>query len=246
MPPLAIGLDDVRALVRKLGASARPSQQQAGAEAIARVLFDCVEDRDGHHTMTAIVSAGAIPSLARLISQSGVAGVQVHMQVGSYSMQVNAASALYIISMVDENRGPIAAAGAIPPLVQLLSTSRSVTRSATGALRNLAQDADIAVTIAAAGAITPLVVLLGATDVMVQQSAAGALRNLARVAAVTIAAAGAIPPLAQLSRSDTTTVAAAAGAALDAIRAGIAANRAAVAAARASAELVQAMEGAHI
>ncbi|KAG1656174.1 hypothetical protein FOA52_008713 [Chlamydomonas sp. UWO 241] len=57
----------------------------------------------------------------------------------------------------------IAAAGAIPPLVQLMGPSlpADVQEKAAGILTNIAQNEDTVVAIAAAGAIPPLVQLLG-------------------------------------------------------------------------------------
>jgi hypothetical protein len=79
---------------------------------------------------------------------------------------------------------------------------------------------------------------------MMQEMAAQALGRIAQNAAdaVTIAAAG--PSLAQLLRSDADDATKAiATRALDATRRGIAENRAAAAAAKASADVVRAMEG---
>ncbi|KAG1665194.1 hypothetical protein FOA52_002595 [Chlamydomonas sp. UWO 241] len=98
----------------------------------------------------------------------------------------------------------IAAAGAIPPLVQLLGAGDTkVQRAATFALGCLSKDPDIAIAIGAAGAIPPLVNLLGSACEATDMNAAGLLRDLAEVndeIVVTIAAAGAIPPLVQLRK----------------------------------------------
>jgi hypothetical protein len=85
----------------------------------------------------------------------------------------------------------------------------------------------------------------GSLSADVQGMAAETLACLAAYSdnAVTIATAGAIPPLAQLSRCDTDDVTKAVAAdALEAIRKGVAANRAAAVAAKASSDVVQAME----
>eukprot|EP00439_Symbiodinium_sp_Y106_P087353 s236_g46.t1 len=93
----------------------------------------------------------------------------------------------------------IAAAGAITPLVELLSGSTpQVQAAAAGALWNLAtSDDDNKVLIAEAGGIPALVELLSSSNPRVQWSAAGALRNLAPNAnnKALIAEAGGIPPL---------------------------------------------------
>ena len=72
------------------------------------------------------------------------------------------------------------AAGAIPPLVELLSSSTTdVQREAAAALWILALSADNKALIALAGGIPPLVELLSSGNSAVQQEAAAALRNLA-------------------------------------------------------------------
>ncbi|KAG1675581.1 hypothetical protein FOA52_014169 [Chlamydomonas sp. UWO 241] len=110
-----------------------------------------------------------------------------------------------ILSENADNVATIAAAGAIPSLVQLLkaTSAAEVQLSAAGALHNLAQNADNQVMIAAAGSIPPLVQLLGTISPSgVQRNAAATLMILSADAdnQVTIAAAGAIPPLVLLLR----------------------------------------------
>ncbi|CAE7246869.1 PUB12 [Symbiodinium sp. CCMP2592] len=127
--------------------------------------------------------------------------------------QVYAAEELMVASMKAlhnyDNRASIAAAGAIPPLVELLSSSTPEAQAAAaGVLRNLAaDDYDNDVLIAEAGGIPALVELLRSSTPEVQAAAAGVLRNLAAddydndVLSVLIAEAGGIPALVELLRS---------------------------------------------
>jgi hypothetical protein len=181
-------------------------------------------------------------------------------------MQFGAANTIEMLARNAENASSIAAAGAIPLLVQLLDPGDGppalMQGTAAQTLGYLAVNAEDAVTIVDAGAVPLLVQLLKpGPRVDVQQVATGALAHLgtnAEVAqrsavealsglaanaenAVTIASSGAIPPLAQLLRNNATKDVAAR--ALEAIRRGIAANRAAVAAAKASADVAHEMEG---
>ncbi|CAE7354175.1 PUB13, partial [Symbiodinium necroappetens] len=116
-----------------------------------------------------------------------------------------------------KHRASVAAAGAIPPLVELLSSSiTDVQKAAAGtraavirlsgsgeqgwaanALRDLAISADNQALIAEAGGIPPLVELLSSSNTDVQMMAAAALRHLASNAdnKALIAEAGGIPPL---------------------------------------------------
>jgi hypothetical protein len=111
--------------------------------------------------------------------------------------------------------------------------------------RIAANDKD-AVAIASAGAIPLLVQLVKpGSPADVQHDAARTLTVLSANSdrAASIATAGAIPPLAQLLRSDADDgIKAVAAEALVAIRKGVAENRAAAGAAKASADVVQAME----
>ncbi|KAG1666984.1 hypothetical protein FOA52_004267 [Chlamydomonas sp. UWO 241] len=161
-------------------------------------------------------------------------------------MQGKAALALAVLTRYDA--AIIAAAGAIPPLVQLLGSGylAVVQQMAAQALWNLTLNDDNKVTIAGSGAIPPLVQLLGSrSPAKVQHRAALALSSLARIAnnAVTIAAAGAIPPLAQLlGSSSPANVQKAAAWALSALGDSSADIRAAIDAAEASANTLQQMK----
>ncbi|KAG1665997.1 hypothetical protein FOA52_010095 [Chlamydomonas sp. UWO 241] len=115
--------------------------------------------------------------------------------------RVQAAGALGHMATYAPRKTTIPAAGAIPPLVQLLlapDSSDEVLAAAAGALRNLAANhAQNKIVIARAGAIPPQVHLLGPDfSEDMQQVAAGALGSLAHGNAnnkSAIAAAGAIP-----------------------------------------------------
>jgi hypothetical protein len=186
MPPLA--RRDVRNLVRKLGANARPSQQRQALDLIVGLSFDGDSD-----SLVAIAAAGAIPQLVQLLGPGS-----------THDLQQGAAAALTNLGYQnDVNKAAIASAGAIPPLVQLRSGSPAdVQEAAVRALVSLSYHDDNAVTIAASGAIPSLVQLLTGSPAGVQEMAAGLLGELARNNAekgVVIANAGAIPPLIQLN-----------------------------------------------
>ena len=147
-----------------------------------------------------------------------------------------------------ENIPKIVAAGAIPPLVSLLSAHNSggVQAAAAEALCNLAIDDDNWVKITDAGAIPPLVVMLGAQNTAaVQEAAAKILSIFAKDANNQVAAAGAIPLLVALlgSQSPATVLEPAAGALVNITR-NDAGNRISVAAAGAIPSLV-ALLGTH-
>ena len=120
--------------------------------------------------------------------------------------QLEAAEKLRWLAQEDfskHEKASIAAAGAITPLVELLSGSTpKIQEAAADALWNLAasdhdNDDDNRVLIAEAGGIPALVELLRSSAPDVQLSAAGVLRNLALNAnnKALIAEAGGIPPL---------------------------------------------------
>ena len=103
-----------------------------------------------------------------------------------------------------DNKASIAAAGAIPPLVELLrSRTPEVQAAAEEALWLLAFNTDNQALIAKAGGIPPLVELLSSSNSAVQQEAVGALRQLALSAdnKALIAEAGGIPPLVSCLKS---------------------------------------------
>lgn len=101
-------------------------------------------------------------------------------------------------------RHPHAAAGAIAPLLSLLSSDISDISGrqvAAAAIKNLTyESAAIRKSVVEAGGVAPLVSLLDSNVEAAQRSAAGALHNLAlaRANCVKIAAAGGIEPLVEL------------------------------------------------
>ena len=119
----------------------------------------------------------------------------------------DAVSALFNLSAAEANWTVIIEAGAIPPLVALLSGrpafAAADSAKAAGALSNLAEHAAGKAAVISAGAIPPLVALLGGEpESAAAERAAGALRKLAgcRLGRAAIIHAGAIPPLVALLR----------------------------------------------
>jgi hypothetical protein len=186
MPPLR--QQNLKKLVRKLGASSRPGEQ---AQALAVISEACRDDPDLHFR-AAIVAVGAIPLLVPLLGPGSPAEVQQ-----------GATFILWCVSLISENVVvTIADAGAIPLLLQLLKpgSPADVQDNASRALANLAAIEDHAVTIASAGAIPLLVQMMApSSPVMVQVASVRAIYTLARHAgnAASIAVSGAIPLLVQ-------------------------------------------------
>jgi hypothetical protein len=125
-------------------------------------------------------------------------------------VQQHATAALCDLAAYDGVAVAIAAAGAVPLLVQLLGpgSSENVQLHAAGVLATIAgTNAENAVAAVDAGAVLLLVQLLGTgKTALAQQNAAGTLLNVARNAKSSVAiitAAGAIPALVQLRRSAT-------------------------------------------
>ena len=132
----------------------------------------------------------------------------------------DAVSALFNLSAAEANWTAIIEAGAIPPLVALLSGrpafAAADSAKAAGALSNLAEHAAGKAAVISAGAIPPLVALLGGEpESAAAERAAGALRKLAgcRLGRAAIIHAGAIPPLVALLRGRPESEAAASAAA---------------------------------
>ena len=95
-------------------------------------------------------------------------------------VRCKAARALQNLAMNAENKIPIAQAGAIAPLVRLLSDSESAVRgNAAGALTNLAVNAENQQAIREAGGITPLIRLLSDSESKVRVNAVIVLSWLA-------------------------------------------------------------------
>jgi hypothetical protein len=171
IPPLT--RKDIKSLVRKLGADARPSQQKT---ALSTILALQSQANVPHHTLSgaipppamdtlaAIAAAGAIPKLAQLLGPGS-----------SADLQANAAGALSNLGRHAGNADAVKASGIIPRLVQLLGrgSHKVQEEAAAGTLCNLSQEN--AATIAAAGAIPALVKLglLGEADPQGQLGASG-------------------------------------------------------------------------
>ena len=146
---------------------------------------------------------GAVLTLAQLLRRDAAAT----------EMRVLAANTLRDLAGMGTSsiRAKIAAAGAIPPLVQLLSSpSAGAPEAAARTLAELAVDSKVGLEIAAAGAIPPLVKLLWARSAGAQEHAAWALDQLAsgaRSSASAIKAAGAIPLLDNLQGAASSSMA---------------------------------------
>ncbi|CAE7246864.1 VAC8 [Symbiodinium sp. CCMP2592] len=139
------------------------------------------------------------------------------LQRNDTEAQLQAAVKLRDLAADDDNRVFIAAAGGIPALVDLLTSSTpDAQRHAASALWNLAVDDDNKISIAEAGAIPPLVALLTHGTMNAQKNATGALSELVVEAdnKSSIAVAGAIPPLVELLSSSNPEVQAAAASTL--------------------------------
>jgi hypothetical protein len=135
------------------------------------VLYDQVQDLRLACTQLADPASVEIEGLVH----------ELQPRVPTY-MQASAANALDDMSQEGghEARAAIAAAGAIPALVQLLaSDSPEVQVTTTSALSSLARGPPQQSAIAAAGAIPLLVQLLGSTDADVREVATDALLHLA-------------------------------------------------------------------
>jgi hypothetical protein len=189
MPPLR--QQNLRKLVRKLGASSQPGEQ---AQALAVIREGIREDEDFHFE-AAIVAVGAIPLLVQLLGPGSPAGVQ---EDATAILMVFAAS-------TDANKVAIVAAGAIPLLVQLMGPASPVMVQvyATNAIMYLVEIAEHLASISAAGAIPLLVQFLDPGDgppAFMQEMAADTLGTLAFNAedAVTIVGFGAVPLLVHL------------------------------------------------
>jgi hypothetical protein len=140
----------------------------------------------------AIVEAGAIPKLVRLIA--------------SETDPDNAASVLRNISVRDENKAAVIAAGAIPTLVGQLKNPRGrIAEISAVTLGILAANPDTRKLIEEAGAIEPLVGLLESTRGRDAEQAAFCLGELAPSCKAAVTAAGAISQLERLVTSSNAT-----------------------------------------
>ena len=123
------------------------------------------------------------------------------------SFQYVAALTLSTLAMNSGNQHRIMDAGAIPPLVQLLTSSLEDLHSpAARALCFLAENCNVRPRIIEAGALRPLLHLLESSDVLVQQSAVAAFRLLATEETDPVTATTAIPLLVKLLKSSSAEV----------------------------------------
>jgi hypothetical protein len=113
MPPLL--QQNLRKLVRKLGANSQPGEQ---AQALAVIRGGGYGGTDLHF-LAAIVAVGAIPLLVPLLGPGSPAEVQ----------ELAAIILTMLAGSTDANRVAIAAAGASPLLLQLMGASASPLRS---------------------------------------------------------------------------------------------------------------------
>lgn len=145
------------------------------------------------------------PNRKPMASAETIPRLVLKLKKGSHVAKTDAAGRLCSLAADGVNRAPIAAAGAIPLLVQLLELddvkSDTAKINATGALRSLAAIKTFKRVIVAAGAVRPLVQLLTAHTEAIQINAIATLSNLALEDEnkALIAVAGAIPLLMQLS-----------------------------------------------
>jgi hypothetical protein len=146
------------------------------------------------------VDQGGIPIVIELLSGTEALLAQT---------RVNAATTIQHLSQESVNhRQAITQAGAIKPLIEMVSTGKLDAKiAAAGALMNLAlhytQLLNNRLIIAKEGGIKPLVALLAASDPKAQEHAAGAIMNLANEPAnrVTIAELNGIAPLVALVKT---------------------------------------------
>jgi hypothetical protein len=219
-----VAADIIPLLMPLLGPGSAAAAQHLAAGVLA--LLSAKSDN-----VVQICAAGAIPLLVKMLEPSSPVRAQV--STAGALMRLSTNSAEIAKSWCHPSTGAVSGSWRWPP-----ATMQGV---AAATLSYIAVDAEDAATITSAGAIPLLVQLLKPSS-----PADGVLHSVAALSvlsaknAATIAAAGAIPLLVQLSRSGSDDVQSVASRALEAIRNGCADNRAA---AKASAGVVQAMEG---
>ncbi|KAG1675652.1 hypothetical protein FOA52_002361 [Chlamydomonas sp. UWO 241] len=165
---------ELKALVKALSESTNPAKQLSAAEAVCELT----DNRDNEE---ALVEAGAIVSLsALLVPVSRTSWAAGAPPAGGSSPQLKRLAATSLFNLAGQNADSIAAAGAIPPLVQMLGTHSppEVQAPAAACLARLVEVPDIAYDVAKAGAIPRLVRLLGDSSQETRESVAFALVNL--------------------------------------------------------------------
>jgi vacuolar protein 8 len=216
----------IPALAQLLGPSSTDAVHVHAAGALKQLA-------QNYENAVAIASAGAIPPLVQLLGLGNAADVQER----AAGVICDLAAAGHGSGLGWDGLSPgvalanaIVAAGAIPPLVQLLG----VNTNAAAALASIAMYAEHAAGVAEAGAIPLLVQLLGpGFDDVAQENAAGVMINLVghdHSWCMVMVTAGAIPALVQLTRSGSTdSLKQIASEALERIRDGLSRSRAATA-----------------
>ncbi|KAG1652284.1 hypothetical protein FOA52_008701 [Chlamydomonas sp. UWO 241] len=175
MPPL------LRLLAR--GGSSPPVQEIA-----AHMVCMLVAPPPGHAPQF-VAANGVIPALVALLARSDTPP----------SVRAKLAAD------VDAHRAAIFSAGAVPPLMKLLRPGSTAQLQAAGALGQLAQHAESALSIASAGAIPLLIPLLDPGNPAAMMVAARAVMHLAQNVDSALGAP-AIPPLVQLLSPETPAV----------------------------------------
>jgi hypothetical protein len=164
--------------------------------AAADALYELIDNSPQNEA--ALVAAGAIPAFAQLLVAGSSARVQRVAACVLGKLATNVVFPWGQSSSRAEAAAAIVTAGAIPSLVQLLSTAGA--SSSASALNSLASHAQNVSVIVAAGAISPLLLLLKSGNSHVKQSAAGLLRTLAADHTAAVVAAADIPSLVLLLR----------------------------------------------
>ncbi|GJP57248.1 hypothetical protein CLOM_g16274, partial [Closterium sp. NIES-68] len=172
-------------------------------DCVVAVVLQLCQSRDG---AAEFIDVGGVPSLVDVLSHDGAvsrveAGVGAGASAGvglgvSGMVKGNAAAALFALASWDDvmegsengtghnrniHKAKIQAAGAIPPLVRLLTNETARCRKDAGlALFSLSQDLSCANEMVREGAVSILVDLLGDKRPGVEEKAMAVLANLAR------------------------------------------------------------------
>lgn len=183
------------------------SNCSTNSESSSVAFSECNSDRSGEFTVTAISSQlnlGNLPSTTSdLYSDSVVDSLIADLSDESgLDTQLRAARDLRLLAKHSpENRIRIARAGAVRPLVVLISSpNREVQEQGVTAILNLSLCEENASEIASAGAIRGLIIALKTGTSIARENAAIALQRLGQSADLraAIGLSGAIPPLVSL------------------------------------------------
>lgn len=211
LPPLVALLD--RSAEVGAQAAAGASANLAAGDSVLRAMVTAAEPLPKLKRL--VFSANEAEVLAAIVAMSSLAEGSNHdvkQEIVPRAVELLFHSNAYIVAISvellnnvahdsDDHRRAVNAAGAIPHLTCLLSSSDSFARmSAVDALHEFAQMADMREQIIEAGAVQLLVRMLDCMG-LEAQSAAGILKSLAATSGVhkqAIVEAGAIVPLVQL------------------------------------------------